>query len=261
MTAMHSGAGRSHAGIVLAAGSGTRVGHSGSKAYLPLAGRPMLVWALETLAATGGVTRLVLAVRAQDLALAGEVLERELPDLRVELVAGGATRHQSEHQALRHLAAGIRAGAVDAVLLHDAARPLASRELSERVLAAALACGAAVPGVPVDDVLAVDPTGRLVLGNGDSLVSIQTPQAFRAAPLLDAYEAAARDGFAGTDTAASIERYTDLEVAVVPGEPGNLKITFADDLLIAERLLRRQAPGGVGGGPPVERGRLDSRGS
>jgi 2-C-methyl-D-erythritol 4-phosphate cytidylyltransferase len=239
MTAMHSGAGGSYAGIVLAAGSGTRVGHSGSKAYLPLAGRSMLVWALETLAATGGVTRLVLAVRAHDLALAGEVLERELPDLRVELVAGGATRHQSEHHALRHLAAGIRAGAIDAVLLHDAARPLASRELSERVLAAALACGAAVPGVPVDDVLAVDAAGRLVPGNGERLVSIQTPQAFRAAPLLDAYEAAARDGFAGTDTAASIERYTDLEVAVVPGEPGNLKITFADDLLVAERLLGR----------------------
>jgi 2-C-methyl-D-erythritol 4-phosphate cytidylyltransferase len=113
------------------------------------------------------------------------------------------------------------------------------------VLAAALSRGAAVPGVPVENVLAVDDAGRLLPGDGERLVSIQTPQAFRAAPLLDAYEAAARDGFAGTDTAASIERYTDLEVAVVPGEPGNLKITFADDLLIAERLLRRQAPGGV----------------
>src|SRR6266511_1574935 len=196
MTAMHNGAAGSYAGIVLAAGSGTRVGHSGSKAYLPLAGRSVLVWALETLAGTGGVERLVLAVRDQDLELAGEVLERELPGVGVDLVAG-------------------------------------------------LSCGAAVPGVPVENVLAVDDTGRLLPGDGERLVSIQTPQAFRAAPLLDAYEAAARDGFAGTDTAACIERYTDLEVAVVPGEPGNLKITFADDLLIAERLLRRQAPGGV----------------
>ncbi len=96
--------------------------------------------------------------------------------------------------------------------------------------------------------LAVDATGRLVPGGGEQLVSIQTPQAFRAAPLLDAYEAAARDGFAGTDTAACVERYTDLEVAVVPGELGNLKITFADDLLIAERLLRRRA----GLPPPFE---------
>jgi len=238
---MHNRAGASYAGIVLAAGSGTRVGHSGSKAYLPLAGRAMLVWALETLAATGGVERLVLAVRSRDLALAAEALERELPGVAVELVAGGATRHESEHQALRHLAGGIRGGAIAAVLLHDAARPLASTALAERVLAAALSCGAAVPGVPVENVLQVDASGRLVPGDGERLVSIQTPQAFRAAPLLDAYEAAARDGFAGTDTAACVERYTDLEVAVVPGEPGNLKITFADDLLIAERLLRRQA--------------------
>jgi 2-C-methyl-D-erythritol 4-phosphate cytidylyltransferase len=239
MTAMHNGAGGPYAGIVLAAGSGTRVGHSGSKAYLPLAGRSMLVWALETLAGTGGVERLVLAVRAQDLSLAGEVLERELPGVEVDLVAGGATRHESEHRALRHLAGAIRTGIITAVLLHDAARPLASTDLSERVLAAALSCGAAVPGVPVENVLAVDPAGRLVPGNRERLVSIQTPQAFRAAPLLDAYDGAARDGFTGTDTAACVERYTDLEVAVVPGEPGNLKITFADDLRIAERLLER----------------------
>jgi 2-C-methyl-D-erythritol 4-phosphate cytidylyltransferase len=239
MTAMRNGAGGPYAGIVLAAGSGTRVGHSGSKAYLPLAGRSMLVWALETLAGTGGVERLVLAVRAQDLSLAGEVLERELPGVEVDLVAGGATRHESEHRALRHLAGAIRTGSITAVLLHDAARPLASTDLSERVLAAALSCGAAVPGVPVENVLAVDPAGRLVPGNRERLVSIQTPQAFRAAPLLDAYDAAARDGFTGTDTAACVERYTDLEVAVVPGEPGNLKITFADDLRIAERLLER----------------------
>lgn len=236
---MHNGAGGPYAGIVLAAGSGTRVGHSGSKAYLPLAGRSMLVWALETLAGTGGVERLVLAVRAQDLSLAGEVLERELPGVEVDLVAGGATRHESEHRALRHVAGAIRTGVITAVLLHDAARPLASTDLSERVLAAALSCGAAVPGVPVENVLAVDPAGRLVPGNRERLVSIQTPQAFRAAPLLDAYDAAARDGFTGTDTAACVERYTDLEVAVVPGEPGNLKITFADDLRIAERLLER----------------------
>ncbi len=236
---MHNGAGGPYAGIVLAAGSGTRVGHSGSKAYLPLAGRSMLVWALETLAGTGGVERLVLAVRAKDLSLAGEVLERELPGVEVDLVAGGATRHESEYRALQHLAGAIRTGVITAVLLHDAARPLASTDLSERVLAAALSCGAAVPGVPVDNVLAVDPAGRLVPGNRERLVSIQTPQAFRAAPLLDAYDAAARDGFTGTDTAACVERYTDLEVAVVPGEPGNLKITFADDLRIAERLLER----------------------
>jgi 2-C-methyl-D-erythritol 4-phosphate cytidylyltransferase len=240
MTAMHNRASGSYAGVVLAAGSGTRLGHRGSKAYLPLCGTTMLVWGLATLARTGGVGRLVLAARAQDLPLAEAVLARELPEVAVELVAGGPRRHDSEHRVLTHLAADIRSGAVTAVLLHDAARPLASMELAERVLAAASERGAAVPGVPVEHVVGVDDAGRLLPPGAERLVSIQTPQAFRAGALLDAYEAAARDGFAGTDTAASIERYTDLEVAVVPGEPGNLKITFADDLLVAERLLRRQ---------------------
>jgi len=245
MAGMHTGARTACAGIVLAAGSGTRVGHGRSKAYLPLAGRTMLVWGLETLRGAG-VERLVLAVRPEDVALAREVLHRELPGAVVDLVNGGATRHESEHRALAHLAGDIRGGAIDVVLIHDAARPLASAALTERVLAAALSSGAAVPGVPVENVLAVDPAGRLAAADGERLVSIQTPQAFRAGPLLTAYEAAARTGFAGTDTAACVERYTDLELVVVPGEPGNLKITYPDDLLIAERLLARAGSNQVG---------------
>jgi 2-C-methyl-D-erythritol 4-phosphate cytidylyltransferase len=242
---MRENAAAGHAGIVLAAGSGTRIGHSHSKVYLPLAGRPILAWSLELLWQVPGVDRLVLAARAEDLDLAAEALRSELPGVPVELVTGGPSRHESEHRALARLAGDIRAGLVTAVLIHDAARPLASLAMTERVLATALRRGAAVPGVPVEDVLEVGPTGRLASdGGGQRLVAIQTPQAFRAGPLLEAHEAAARDGFTGTDTAACVERYSGLEVVVVPGDPGNLKVTFPDDLLVAERLL---AGGGRGG--------------
>jgi 2-C-methyl-D-erythritol 4-phosphate cytidylyltransferase len=235
-----------YAGIVLAGGSGTRIGHSHSKVYLPLAGRPMLAWSLELLLAVGGVERLVLVARAADLELAAEVLERELPGVPVELVSGGRSRHQSEYRGLARLAGDIRAGLVTAVLIHDAARPLASVAMTERVLAAALRHGAAVPGVPAENLLGVDSSGHLAPAGGERLVTIQTPQAFRAGPLLEAHEAAAREGFSGTDTAACVERYSQTEVVVVPGDPGNLKITFPDDLLVAERLLaqggRRRSP-------------------
>jgi 2-C-methyl-D-erythritol 4-phosphate cytidylyltransferase len=233
-----------HAGIVLAAGGGTRIGHRRSKVYLPLAGRPMLAWSLELLWKVPGVERLVLAARAEELGLAAEVLERELPGVPVDLVGGGASRHESEYRALEHLAGDIRGGQVAAVLIHDAARPLASLAMTERVLEAALRRGAAVPGVPAENVIGVDASGRLVAAGGDErLVTIQTPQAFRARPLLDAHEAAARDGFTGTDTAACVERYSGVEVVVVPGDPANLKVTFPGDLLVAERLLA--------GGPPA----------
>jgi 2-C-methyl-D-erythritol 4-phosphate cytidylyltransferase len=224
-----------HAGVVLAAGAGTRVG--GGKAYLPLAGRSVLAWSLEVVRRAPGVERLLLVVRPGDRQLASRVLDRELPGVAVEVVAGGTSRHESEFRALARLAAAIRAGAVDLVLVHDAARPLASPALTARVLAAAGRHGAAVPGVPVHGALLVDPSGRLAGAPGGRLVAVQTPQAFRAGPLLAAHEAAARDGFGGTDTAACVERHGGLGIRVVPGDPGNLKITFPGDLRVAERLL------------------------
>jgi 2-C-methyl-D-erythritol 4-phosphate cytidylyltransferase len=68
-------------------------------------------------------------------------------------------------------------------------------------------------------------------------VGVQTPQAFRARPLLEAYRAAARDGFEGTDTAATFERYAGLPVVAVPSTPANLKVTWPEDLALAEELL------------------------
>ena len=68
---------------------------------------------------------------------------------------------------------------------------------------------------------------------------MQTPQAFTARPLLEAYRRAAEDGFVGTDTASCIERYTEVPVHCVEGDAGNIKITFPDDLFLAERLLAK----------------------
>ncbi|HEV8652316.1 MAG TPA: IspD/TarI family cytidylyltransferase [Actinomycetes bacterium] len=231
-----------HAGVVLAAGTGTRVGNSRNKAYLPLAGRRIVVWSLELLQRVSGIGRLVLVVRADDVELAAEVLDREYAGMPVDVVLGGATRHDSEFRALLHLADTIRRGEVDIVLIHDAARPLTPLRMAQDVLAAALRTGAAVPGLPVEGVLDVDAAGLLSGPPYDDLVSMQTPQAFRGAPLLAAHEAAARDGFVGTDTAACVERYSDLAVSVVPGHPRNLKVTYAHDLFVAERLLAGERP-------------------
>ena len=77
------------------------------------------------------------------------------------------------------------------------------------------------------------------LAEGAELHGVQTPQAFRAAVLLEAYRRADHDGFDGTDTAACLERYTHVEVVSVPGRPANLKITFPEDVALAERLGQR----------------------
>jgi 2-C-methyl-D-erythritol 4-phosphate cytidylyltransferase len=230
-------AGRTHAGIVLAAGAGTRVGNSRNKVYLPLAGRRLVTWSLELFREIPGIGRLVLAVRHCDRGLAEEILDRELPGVPVDLVIGGETRQESEYRALLHLAGEIRRGEIDIVLVHDAARPLAPVKVVEEVLATAMRTGGAIPALPVEDVVGVDRAGRISHAGRTGLVRVQTPQAFRSGPLLAAYEAAAVEGFAGTDTASCVERYERLPVQVVPGDPRNIKVTFADDLFTAELLL------------------------
>ena len=226
-----------HAGIVLAAGAGTRVGNSRNKVYLPLGGRRIVTWSLELFRQVPSIGRLVLVVRDNDRELVGEILDREFPDVPVDVVTGGETRHESEYRALLHLADDIRRGEIDIVLVHDAARPLTPVRVVEEVLATAMRTGGAIPALPLEDVAGVDEAGRISESDRTDLIRVQTPQAFRSSQLLAAYEAAASDGFAGTDTASCVERYEGVAVHVVAGDPRNLKVTYADDLFMAELML------------------------
>jgi 2-C-methyl-D-erythritol 4-phosphate cytidylyltransferase len=230
------------AALVLAGGSGTRVGGERNKVYLPLAGRSVIARSLDALGALPEVGVLVLVVRAEDRALADDVLARELGRAGVEVVTGGATRQESELAGLRHLAARIAAGSVDVVLIHDGARPLVGHDLVASVLRSARETGGAVPGLPRDDLAPAGPDGALAGPAPVGLVAVQTPQGFRAGPLLAAYEEAARRGFAGTDTASCMARFApDVPIRWVPGEERNFKITYRHDLRVAEALLARGA--------------------
>lgn len=220
--------------VVLAAGMGTRVGGAGNKAYLQVAGRPMVAWSLETLTQVPDIGRIVLVYRHGELGLAQDVVARELPTARVEFVEGGDSRHGSELNVLRHLAAAIESGSIDVVMIHDAARPVAGPEMFARALAVAREFGGAVPALPLKAVMTTElqqPAGA------PTMVRVQTPQAFRAAALLEAYRSAERHRFEGTDTSSCIEAFTDVAVHTFPGELRNIKVTFARDIAIAEHLL------------------------
>jgi 2-C-methyl-D-erythritol 4-phosphate cytidylyltransferase len=222
-------------GVVLAAGLGTRVGADGNKAYLPLAGRSMVGWSLAAVTAVGEMARTVLVYRRGELDLARDTVAAELPDVGVELVEGGDSRHASEFNMLRYLADDIESGAIDVVLIHDAARPLAGRDMFLSALSLARAFGGAIPALTIADVVRQKPAG--IETAGGALVRVQTPQAFRARPLLRAYRAADADGFEGTDTSSCIEQYTDEQVRTFSGDQANLKVTYASDVAVAERLL------------------------
>lgn len=212
------------AAVLLGGGSGSRVGADANKVLLPLAGTPVWQWSLHTIRQVSSVAHVVVVARSQDL----PALRPRLG--KATLVLGGAERHDSEWNALQALAHLVDAGEIDVVAIHDLARPLASPELWTAVVEAAHDVGGAIPVRVIDGVITAD--GRPVTG----VVGVQTPQAFRARELLAAYREADRDGFKGTDTASCVERYSSLRIRAVEAPATNLKITFPEDVALAETL-------------------------
>ena len=227
--------------VILAAGSGSRVGAGRNKVLLPLRDVPVLAWSVRTALALPGVHRVVLVVAAGERDDVAAAVAPHLGEREVLVVDGGATRHDSEANALRVLAPAIEAGEVDVVAVHDAARPLAGAALFAATIAAAREQGGAIPVVPLTHLLPRDADPARKDERQVQLAGVQTPQAFRAPELLAAYRRSAQDGFVGTDTEASLRRYGGLRVVAVPGSPLNLKITFPEDVTLAARLLAGHA--------------------
>ncbi|MFW3172868.1 2-C-methyl-D-erythritol 4-phosphate cytidylyltransferase [Geodermatophilus sp. CPCC 206100] len=216
-------------GIVAAAGSGLRLGADRPKALVPLAGRPLVCWAVDTLR-DAGVGDVVVTVPAAELGAFATVLPMD-----VRLVVGGATRTASVRAALT--AAGDRP---DAVLVHDAARPLTPPDVVGRVLAA-LAAGAraVVPVLPVvDTTVTVDDEGHLTgtLAR-ETLRRVQTPQGFSRAALADAYALLPADAELTDD--AAVVRTAGIAVATVAGDERAAKVTVPHDLAVAELQVAR----------------------
>jgi 2-C-methyl-D-erythritol 4-phosphate cytidylyltransferase len=212
--------------LLVAAGRGERLGAEGPKAFVMLAGRPMLDWSLDALRRVPAVERIVVALPAGVPAPAGTIG-----------VAGGAERSHSVRAALE--AAGALPGD-EPVIVHDAARPLARPELFERALAALASSGAdaVVAAARVTDtVKRADRDGRVLETlDRSALWAVQTPQAFRRAALARALAQPDDVLAAATDDAGLVER-AGGRVHVVESPADNLKVTTPTDLRLAELLL------------------------
>ena len=219
--------------VVLAGGSGRRLRAGTNKVYLQVGGRALVEWSLDAMQASPLVDDVVLVVRPADRDAASALVAAGRTKVRA-VVDGGPTRHDSEQAALDVVADRIASGAVDLVLVHDAARPFVDPALLARLVAAARTYGGAIPGLGVHvPVFRRRPDGWAQRVPTGDLRRVQTPQVFRARPLLESYTAAHAEGFRGVDTAHSVARYTKLQIAVVEGDEGNVKITYADDLRAA----------------------------
>ncbi len=206
-----------------------------AKAFLSLAGTPMVVYALRTLTQLRDLTPVVVVVSADQAAHAAAVVSQYGPwPLPLKLAHGGAERQDS-------VAAGLDAidPETDLVLVHDAARPFVSLRCVQSCIDAAATHGAAIVAVAAQDTVKLVDADSVIVETPDRrrIWLAQTPQVFRGALLREAHEHARRDGFVGTDDASLVERLGH-PVRVVPGESTNRKITTPDDLQWAEWYLR-----------------------
>lgn len=219
------------AAVIAAAGAGRRLGGV-RKQYVELAGEPLLLHALRPFLEHAAVEWIVVALPEHDAARPPRWLDRL--DARLRIVAGGTERRGSVRRGLAAVP-----DAADVVLVHDAARPLVTRAIIERTLAAAANGGSAVPAVPVTDTIKAVDANRCVVETLDRrrLWHAQTPQAFPRALLVEAHRSAAVDGVDATDDAALVERYGGT-VVVVEGDADNVKVTSPADLVVVEALLR-----------------------
>lgn len=225
------------AGVVVAAGSGSRAGAGAAKQWRTLGGRPVLRWSVEALL-EAGAAEVVVVIPAGAEAEAIRALDG-LVGWRT--VAGGATRTASVQAGL----AAVRLDETAAVLIHDAARPLLAREVVDRLLAALGTSEAALPVLPVADSLKRD-GGGVSAGpvEREGLVRAQTPQAFRLGALRSAYARWPADA-AATDDVTVFEA-AGGRVVLVPGDPALMKLTYPEDFAMAEALIAWETRMGLG---------------
>ena len=212
------------------AGLGTRMGGV-RKPFLELLGEPLLVWALRPFLQHPDVQAVAVALGEEDAGDPPEWLTSLDP--RIRLVTGGATRGDSVGAAMEALPSDL-----DLIAVHDAARPLVTREIFDRCLAAVGPERGAIAGWPaVDTLKEVDTRGKVVgTPDRERIWHAQTPQVFPRTLIIEAYRRAREVGFTNTDDAALVEEIGG-EVILVPGSPHNLKITRPEDLPLAEFYL------------------------
>ena len=217
--------------IIVAAGSGSRLGVSQPKAFVTLSGRTLLAHSLATVAALEEILEVVVTVPPGMETEARAEARRTGMTIPVKVTEGGSERQDSVRIAL-----SLTSAESDLVVIHDAARPFASPVLFKRCIEAAARSGGAIAAIPVADTLKrVEENLIAATVPRAGLYQAQTPQAFRRRTLIEAHERAHAAGITATDDADLVERLGE-RVEIVEGSALNLKITTRSDLQIAEAI-------------------------
>ena len=232
------------AALIVAAGRGARAaGETGPpKQYCRIGGMPMIARAIGAFAAHAHVDDILVVIHPHDAELYEEASRPFARRLR-KAVTGGATRQDSVRAGLEALAGNAPAS----VLIHDAARPFVEAPLITRVIQSLDAYAGAVPCLPVTDTLKRVSQGRVIgTVDRDQLWRAQTPQGFRYEAILAAHRAAAKASARAFTDDGGIAEWFGLDVALVEGSEDNRKLTTAEDIKLADELLRPERTQGLG---------------
>lgn len=217
--------------IIVAAGSGVRMGADVPKQFLLLDGRPILCRSIERFAMALPTAKIVVVLSCSEFGRWDELCKEY--DMRVAhtVCAGGQVRFDSVKAGLSHLRD------TDFIAVHDGVRCLLTSELITSTLDVARRCGTAIPVVSaVDSFRAVLPDGSSRIVDRSVLRAVQTPQIFRSDLLIDAYEQPYCSSF--TDDASVVES-NGIEIALCDGEQRNIKITTPLDMIFAKTIIEK----------------------
>lgn len=220
--------------IIVAGGSGTRMGSEIPKQFLEVAGAPLLIHSISAFIQAIPEMDIVVVLPGAFLEAGSDLVARHLPDETVFFAEGGETRFHSVQRGLQL----VREPSI--VFVHDAVRCLVSPDLIRRCYRQALEKGSAIPAVAVSDsIRMIHPDGHEAVDR-TLLRAIQTPQTFRSDILLEAFRQSYDPAF--TDEASVVERHGD-KVELVEGEASNIKVTWPVDLVVAAELLKSRISG------------------
>ena len=220
--------------IILAGGSGSRMGAGMNKVLMPLAGETVIARSLRAFA--GMVDGMILVSRSEDMQQMQLAAAQAGIDVRI--VIGGATRQESVWNGLCALPE-----ACTHVMIHDGARCMVDKATIERCKASVLECGTGVAAIPVIDTIKETDAEELVVSTPDrsALRAVQTPQGFSLEIIREAHRKAQEAGFIGTDDASLVERL-NIPVRLTLGDRRNIKLTTPEDMQMAEAFLHNDFP-------------------
>ena len=217
--------------IIVAGGSGKRMGSALPKQFLPLRGKPVLYYSIKSFLDSYEDLKIILVLPVDFVDIGREIIDAWFEKDRIRIAAGGDTRFQSVKNGL----AMVEEEAI--IFVHDAVRCLLSGELIRRCYAMAMQSGSAIPVVTCKDSVRLlgDEDSESI--DRDKVLLVQTPQTFHSRILLPAFEIDYKEKF--TDEAAVVEAF-GLKISLVEGESTNIKITTPVDLVIVEALLKQR---------------------